>query len=526
MSTSTFTIPPYQREYSWLEDEVSEFWEDLRNAIGQDSYFLGLVILTDEGGRKHVVDGQQRILTMTLLAAALYHEAVHLGRLALAQRIQADFIRSIDYDTDETKPRVVLSNQADNETFQELLEKGESSKARKDQASDQASLSNRMRSAYEYLHEHLREDLSQDPFKRLGTWTDFLTNHVYFAVFVHPDPASAYRVFEVINTRGRELTTADLLKNYVISQTAESEREARYLQWQSIAKQFSPTSANTLVQYIRHVVTVDAGYILPKDLFSFLADRNSTAPRRPPSPSDLMELLSSHLPLYLQMVDPASDGPAEPEALKIFSALNTLGIVSLRPILLAMAKLPGALDGMKYLLKLVVRRMVLGNLGMGSVERRFGDAARKVREANSWQLLEGELKDLNPSREDFTKQLRVRSFNKGTLGFLRRSIISKSIVPENVGNLTFILARQPSTWTGFSSEEETFWYSTLGNTVLTNLERRPKGAGTWVDFKRLVLPHAISGEWVEYLQSIDQWDAAQVDSTATKLAEAAGDVWY
>jgi len=125
LSSSTFEVPKFQREYSWQSDEVADFWNDLRNNIDSETYFLGLIILTDQDGRKHVVDGQQRILTLSLLANAIYHEALSRGRRALADRIQADFLHSIDYDSDKTAPRVVLSDNADNATFQELLATGE-----------------------------------------------------------------------------------------------------------------------------------------------------------------------------------------------------------------------------------------------------------------------------------------------------------------------------------------------------------------------------------------------------------------
>jgi uncharacterized protein with ParB-like and HNH nuclease domain len=86
LSSSTFEVPQFQREYSWQRDEVSEFWNDLSNGLDSDSYFLGLVILTDEGGTKHVVDGQQRLITLSLLANAIYFEALGRGRTALADR--------------------------------------------------------------------------------------------------------------------------------------------------------------------------------------------------------------------------------------------------------------------------------------------------------------------------------------------------------------------------------------------------------------------------------------------------------
>ena len=522
LSSSTFEIPPFQREYSWQEDEVADLWSDLRSNIDAESYFLGLVILTDEGKRKHVVDGQQRLVTLTLLANALYHEAANRGRKALADRIQADFLRSIDYATDETDPRVTLSDRADDETLQTILSTGRPSV----KTSEEGSVSHRMVQSYRYLSEKLKEDLKADPFKRLGKWTEFLTHRVYLAVFIHPDPASAYQVYEVINTRGRELTTADLLKNYILSQTAQPKREARYKQWQAIASQFSSVGSNTFVQYIRHVVTVQSGHILPKDLFGFLAQRFDHSGKHPPTPDYLMELLEKYLPLYMQMVDPTLAGPAEPEALKIFSALNSLSVISVRPILLAVAQVPNSLEGMKYVVQLVVRRIVVGNLGTGNVERRFGEAARKVHETGKWESLEDDLKDLNPTRQEFVDQLRKRSFNKGVLTFLRQSILAKSITPEASGVLHFIWTRQAPQWTGFSEEDGAFWGSTIGNTFLSHLDRRPKSATDWQGFKQQMLSNAVDGEWLSELKAIEEWDAIAVEQMGKKLAGVAGEIWY
>jgi Uncharacterized conserved protein len=522
LSNYTFEVPQYQREYAWERDEVSEFWNDLRNSITDESYFLGLVILTGEGQRKQVVDGQQRLLTLSLLAAALYREAIKSNRKALADRLQSDFLRSIDYETDEVRPRVSLSDPADNRTLQALLTEGKTV----DEPSSPDDDSTRMREAFEYLRKQLRTDLAEDPFKRLGLWADFLTNKLYFAVFVHPDMGSAYRVFEVINTRGRELTIGDLLKNFVLSQTKQSKRDKQYKQWQAISKQFSTAGGNSFVQYIRHVITVRSGHILPKDLYDFLASRTHSTGKTPPSPDELMGILESQLPLYLQMMDPTVEGPAEPEALEIFDALNSLSVISVRPLLLAIATTKNPLAGMRYILQLVVRRIVVGNLGTGNVERRFGEAARMIFEARDWTVVRKELSDLNPTKEEFVEQLARRSFNKGTLTYLRRSIVLETQTPEQLGVLHFIRPRHSENWDGFDDDEASYWVSTIGNTYLADIERRPKGASTWDGFKRTLLPEGVDGEWTGNLEDYEDWDADAVADMAAILAEAAGDVWY
>lgn len=518
MSSSTFEVPLYQREYSWLEDEVSEFWNDLSKSLEDEAYFLGLVILTDELNTKHVVDGQQRILTLTLLAAALYHNAVESGRAALAERIQSDFLRSIDYETDETLPRVTLSDESDNLTLQAILI---NPNGNKEASGNEDCFSSRLQESFVFLKNKLRADLAPDPFRRLGMWTDFITNHLYFAVFIHPDAASAFRVFEVINTRGRELTTADLLKNYVLSQIPKSKREERYKEWQSIARLFPANGTNSFVQYIRHVVTVEGGHILPKDLFDFLAGRSITVNKRPPTAIELISLLQKHLPLYMQMVDPSLEGPAETEALKIFEALNSLGVISLRPLLMAISEKTDFLEGMQYILRLVVRRIVVGNLGTGNVERRFGEAAYKVHKETSWASIQEDLKDLNPTREEFINQLRKRAFNKATLAFIRRSIIARSSTPGASGTLHYIMPRE-----ALSEEVYYFWGGTVANTFLSTLERRPKEAIDWKGFKESVLPYGIENEWSGRLAVIDEMDAKALEEISEELAEVAGDVWY
>lgn len=477
--------------------------------------------MDDEEARKHVVDGQQRIITLSLLATAIYHEAVQRERKALADRIQADFLRSIDYDSDETAPRVRLSDDTDDRTFQAILSTGH--RPLDDGEGD--SVSSRMAVSYEYLTKRLRDDLKIDPFKRLGRWTDFLTNRLYFAVFVHPDAASAYQVFEVINTRGKDLTTADLLKNYVLSQTPLQNRGKRYLQWKTISKQFASEGTNNFVQYIRHVVTVRSGHVLPKDLFGFLAGRVRLSGREPPVPEQLMSLLDENLPLYLQMVDQTLAGPAEPGALRVFSALNSLGVIAVRPILLAAANVPGSLDGMKFILQLVVRRIIVGNLGTGNVERRLGEAAKTVHDAGNWQSIIEGLRDLNPSRGEFVDQLRKRSFNKQVLQFMRRSVVQKTITPDAKGVLHFIWMRQ-SQLGEMGEDEGSFWASTIGNTVLSSLDRRPKSVTDWESFKQDMLPTAVDGEWRQRLQQIGGWNGGVVEELGAELAEAAGDIWF
>ena len=517
---SEFEVPPYQREYSWQQDEVREFFEDLQRSLDDDTYFLGLIILTDEDGKKKIVDGQQRIVTLTLLAAALYHEAKARKRSALADRLSADFLYSINYETDGSDPRVILSDGADNDTLQHIISTGEAPKV-----TDVESVGAELVKSFNFLRRELRHDLSQDPFRRLGKWTEFITHKLYFAVFIHPNPASAYQVFEVINTRGRDLTTADLLKNYMISQSAPSDRAEIYERWKAVADSFPADSANTFVQYIRHAVTLGSGHVLPKDLFSFLAARSSYASRQPPTSTELLELLEEWLPLYMQMVDPSLPGPATDIALGVFGALNRLNVITVRPLMMAMFETLGTDDGLQQLLRLVVKRIVVGNLGTGNIERRFAEAARKIHLSHNWHDPLAELFDLVPDKELFGDTLKKRTINKGVMGYVKNSICSRSIIPDHFYNLHFILPKSVKSSPGFADGELSFWGGTVGNTFLSINEKRV-GEANWDDFKKYMLETAAPGEFSGKLAGYDEWTATAIKEMGQLLADEAVAVWY
>ncbi len=522
ISNERFLVPEFQREYAWQKDEYIEFWNDLRSGLGDESYFLGLVILTAGENRMQVVDGQQRLLTITLLAAALRREAVRHSRRGLADQIESTFLKVLDYDSDIYVERISLSDPSDNATLQRIV--ASDTVPTIDPRPRQPSSSTRLLESYLFLLDMVQEDLSADPFRRLSLWTQFLTNRLYFAVFVHPDPGAAYQVFEVINTRGRELTTADLLKNYLLSQTSQESRSDHYKRWRSLSSQFATGHSNSFVQFIRHVVSLHAGYILPKDLYDYLAQRRGAT--QAPSVNDLLEQLEDWLPIYLQMIDPTVDGPATPVQLRIFESLNELNVAAVRPLLMAASRLPAGDSSMEEVLKVVTRRAVVGNLGTSGAERRFSDAAHITSTTGNWPVAFAELSALDATRDDFVEQLRKRSFNKSTLQFLRRSFVQGSITPEMTGVLHLVRPRSATGWPGFDEDDLAYWGSTIGNTFLSTSYRRPKEASTWAGARDLLLPTGVEGEWVAQMAQVEEWDAETVADLGRQAANSAADVWY
>jgi hypothetical protein len=539
-NTTLFTLPRFQREYAWETEEVQQFLNDLLANMERPAYFIGLVILYSsedgEAERYHIVDGQQRLLTLSLLAQALYVEARSLGRHALAERLDADFLNAVDYETDEKRPRLLLADPRDREDLRVIVEfmgradDGEALLARIQDHADRLGRTSQVLGAFLTILKGLRYDLDQhDAFKRLGSWTSMITQRVQLAVFLHPDPSSAYRVFEVINDRGKSLTPAHLLKNYVLAHTPEEAQEDVYERWQAVADEFRDDADNAFVQYIQHAIATQAGYVAPRDLYDFLsreAPAGLDAARSAPPIDTLVGLLEMYLPLYRQMVDPTRDGPGSVTQVEVYAALADLGIISVRPLLLSLASQTDADTGAREVLRLVVRRLVVSNVAAGSVEKRFGDAALKVALDGVWPPALESLTDLDAPKDDFIQQISRRPFNSRVRRFLWRSVVQGTETPTATGNLQLVRPRSAEAWDEFDGKEFKSWGTTIGNSIIAELPRRPHGAGSWPGFKSELLPHVLGAELLDEALSRNDWTPVEVEMVGRKFAQRAADLWY
>lgn len=525
ISSSRFKIPSFQREYSWKNDKVSDLWEDLSSSVNSENYFLGLIILTEKGKIKNVIDGQQRLVTLTLLAKAMSNKAKSLQQIMIADQIDSTFLRYMNFNTQKKYPRISFTDESDDETYRAIL----NSDSQSITGLPKGAASSQMKKSFDRLSKDLDEFLDNNADDYLGRLTEFLTSRLYFAVFVHPDDSAAFRIFEVINTRGQELTPADLLKNYVLGEAHNEKQEKKfYRDWQYISDEIKEiTSGSTgtpLVQYIRHVIISKYGHIAGRDLYDVLSKKKRDKRYNLPA-SRLISLLKSKLPLYKQMINSDPHGDTKERQLEIFSAFNSLNVSSVRPILLALSDLEGGINGMEYLLRIVVRLMVVESIGTGRIENKFGEAAEVLAESGDWNRLPQCLSEIDPSQDRFVDRLKERSITKRTLTFIRRSALQGTRTPKETGYLHWIMPRHRS-WGGVKSRDANL-VTSLGNSFLANTPSLPRDASkSWDDFKDSFSDFALDEEIANPLKHCVTWDAKAIELMGQMVAEKAADVWY
>ncbi|MBE2274370.1 MAG: DUF262 domain-containing protein [Flavobacteriales bacterium] len=123
-----YVVPRFQREYSWTKDEVSELWHDVVNNLKLEDnniknleYFIGSLVLIgeDKSSELQIVDGQQRLTTITLLLSALVETFKSVGETDLAQGIYSTYIEGKDL---KFKPFFKLENENPKPFLQESIQ--------------------------------------------------------------------------------------------------------------------------------------------------------------------------------------------------------------------------------------------------------------------------------------------------------------------------------------------------------------------------------------------------------------------
>ncbi|MCY3688080.1 MAG: DUF262 domain-containing protein [Gammaproteobacteria bacterium] len=221
-----FRIDYYQREYKWRSKQVRELIEDLtsrflldylptheRKTVSQyGQYFLGSVIISNKDGDRFIVDGQQRLTSLTLLL--IYLDGLQKNRPD-QQRVE---ITNLVYSTQFGSKSFNLDVQERNACLQALIS-GENP----DPAEQPPSVQNLI-NRYNEITDIFPEDLRGDA---LPYFLDWLTEKVMLVEITAFSDDDAYTIFETMNDRGLSLTPTDMLKGYLLANITDDDNRAQ-----------------------------------------------------------------------------------------------------------------------------------------------------------------------------------------------------------------------------------------------------------------------------------------------------------
>jgi uncharacterized protein with ParB-like and HNH nuclease domain len=228
-----FTIPLYQRPYAWTTEHAGELLDDLitfredNTGNGDDisPYFLGsIVLIKDYAPEAQVVDGQQRLVTLTILLSTLRH----LTPIYASDITPFIYEKGSEIKSTPNRYRLTLKEK-DAEFFKEYIQ--DESGLKKLKSLDTSRLSDSQLNIVEnalYFIDKLK-DLSE---KELLGLTQFVINHCIIVGVSTPDFDSAYRIFSILNDRGLDLSITDIIKADVIGTIPLSEQDSYTDKWE------------------------------------------------------------------------------------------------------------------------------------------------------------------------------------------------------------------------------------------------------------------------------------------------------
>lgn len=233
-----FVIPEYQRPYRWGIDECETLWNDILEIYGNGEdiceYFLGSIVAhQNENNELEIIDGQQRITTLTLLFRAFYEHFQHEG-----DNVKTDYVKGfgsciweyeidvgLDFNCSHLSSRVAIDS--DQEALHYILKDRFILGDIKPSIQKSKYVTN-----YLFFHKKISDFKQNRALQWEGFCKMFLQKKMFVLLVVCDSQESAMTIFNTLNSRGLPLSNADILKGYIYKQTLEKSRFAQM--WREI----------------------------------------------------------------------------------------------------------------------------------------------------------------------------------------------------------------------------------------------------------------------------------------------------
>lgn len=255
-----YHIPAYQRPYAWTTEETNTLFDDLYGFFTSESedenYFLGSIVLIKENTDRHadVIDGQQRLTTLTILFSVLADCLKEPDDKSSCMEILQE--KGNKLAGIASQPRVFLRDW-DHGFFNKFIQNVKISELFK---IDPATLDTEAKC---HIQENCKalfikfKETFQDDEDELLKFSSFLLNRCYLVVVSTPSQASAFRVFSVMNSRGLNLLPTDIVKSETIGKLPSDLQQIYTDKWEELENQVGRDGFNEVFTHTRTIFTME-----------------------------------------------------------------------------------------------------------------------------------------------------------------------------------------------------------------------------------------------------------------------------
>lgn len=544
----TYRIPRFQRDYSWSEEEWEDLWADIQSTLpedGEPAHYMGYLVLQTADNRIYeVIDGQQRLTTISLIVLAsmrLLSKFADEGKSAdnnraRLEQLRATYIGYLDPVTLTTRNKLSLNRNNDSYYRDYLVTLADHLPQRGFPASTHA-----MRKGFEWFEKRLREQVknASDPGVALAQFIETVSDKLFFTVITVADQLNAYKVFETLNARGVRLSATDLLKNYLFSvlargKEAQHEMDELERRWEAMVGRLGSES---FPDFLRMHWNSRRGFARQTELFKVVRSRIQARE----AVFSLLREMDEDIDTYLALTQP--EGAQWLPAWKL--SAQELRMFSVRqpyPMLMAGKRNLSEADFgdlLRATVTIAFRYNVIGAQHTGEQERVYHSAAMQLhnKEATSLAQVLVTLRQVYPSDEAFRADFAEKSIKTTQTRNAKivRYILCK--LEKQAGGIDFdadspsytiehVLPQSPEGgWDAFNDRDlEIFTYRLANMAMLEAGKNKGIGNKPYSD-KRPVLLQSGMTLTKKLAEENTDWVPERLDARQKQLANLATSVW-
>ncbi|BDL68314.1 DUF262 domain-containing protein [Campylobacter jejuni] len=270
----TYSVPKYQRNYSWDEDQWEDLWSDIED-LEKSNYphFMGSIVLQETKDVKNIdiIDGQQRLSTLSIFIAAVIVYIDDLvkkdkDKINNEKRKEIFNKKYLGYESSTTLkivPKLTLNKTNNNFFTTYIINQNIPDKPTLADA-DKSNLL--LHKAFDFFQKKIKEKFQEEDGKKIAEYVEMIGEQLKFIVIIVQNELDAYVLFQTLNARGAELTAADLLKNYFLSllkNDSEALEQANSI-WEDINNKIS---TEKIPDFLRSVVNFQTDLVTKNRLF-------------------------------------------------------------------------------------------------------------------------------------------------------------------------------------------------------------------------------------------------------------------
>ncbi|MCY4378278.1 MAG: DUF262 domain-containing HNH endonuclease family protein [Candidatus Dadabacteria bacterium] len=384
-NAAKYTVPHFQRDYSWEQEQWEDLWADIENLEQEGFHYMGYIVLQRKSQNDfEVIDGQQRLVTLSLLILAAMQ---HIQQLAekgedaennenRLEEITRRYIGPKDIVSLRVSGRLTL-NRNNGRFYKDIC-----SNLRVPQSRG-ITVTNRLLSrVFEFFCGKNMGSSGEE----IAAFINKFSSRLIFTKIVVQDSLNAYKVFETLNARGVQLSTPDLLKNYIFSVVAQNDDVPHETlddldeTWSTILTQLGE---NNFTDFVRYHHNSRRSFSTKRDLFKSVSQLYTTRKQA----HDYLRSLSDAAPLYGFLSDPYDpwwgqhENGKYREATHFLEGLKLFGIRQPYMVLMtAFEKFtpPEFIKTLEYLYCLSIRYNVICGGSANEQEKRYNNIAMKI----------------------------------------------------------------------------------------------------------------------------------------------------